>query len=59
MADPASHARIPGLLYLIVVVSCTFALIAVSGMTVRGDAAAPAANVIAAAHGMKRTCDFT
>ncbi len=47
MIDPALHARIAASLYMIVVVASTFALISVSGMIVRGDTAATAANIIA------------
>src|SRR5262245_59585356 len=47
MADPPLNARIAGLLYLVVVATSVFALVTVSGVTVRGDAAATAANIIA------------
>jgi len=47
MKSPRLNARIAGLLYLFVVIAGTFALVTVSGLTVRGDPAATAANIIA------------
>lgn len=47
MKNPRLHARIAGALYLFVVVASSFALVAVSGLTVRGDIAATAANILA------------
>jgi hypothetical protein len=46
MNDPRLNARIAGLLYLFVVVASTFALVTISGLTVRGDPAATAANIL-------------
>jgi hypothetical protein len=48
MTNPRLNARIAGLLYLFVVIASTFALITVSGLVVRGDPAATAANILAA-----------
>lgn len=45
--NPAITARVAGFLYLIVVVFSTFALVTISGMSVRGDAAATAQKVLA------------
>ncbi|MGD9968338.1 MAG: DUF4386 domain-containing protein [Hyphomonadaceae bacterium] len=47
MTSPQLSARIAGLLYLFVVVASTFALVTVSGLVVRGDPAASAANILA------------
>lgn len=47
MSNPNTQARIAAVLYLVVVVTSTFALITVSSMSVRGDAAATAANIAA------------
>lgn len=48
MKNPRLNARIAGLLYLFVVIASSFALVTMSGVTVRGDAAATAANILAA-----------
>lgn len=48
MKNPRLNARIAGLLYLFVVVASSFALVTVSGLAVRGDVAATAANILAA-----------
>lgn len=47
MTNPSTQARIAALLYLVVVATSVFALITVSGMSVRGDAGATAANIAA------------
>jgi len=47
MNNPRLNARIAGLLYLFVVIASTFALVTVSGLAVRGDPAATAANIVA------------
>jgi len=47
MNDPRLNARIAGLLYLFVVIASTFALVTVSGLMVRGDPSATAANILA------------
>lgn len=47
MKNPKLNARIAGLLYLFVVVASSYALVTVSGVVVRGDPAATAANIIA------------
>lgn len=47
MSNPSAQARIAALLYLVVVVTSVFALVTVSGMSVRGDGAATAANIAA------------
>jgi hypothetical protein len=46
MNNPRLNARIAGALYLFVVVASTFALVTMSGLTVRGDPAATAANIV-------------
>lgn len=46
-ASPRLHARIAGLLYLIVVITSVFALVTTSALIVRGDAGATAANILA------------
>jgi hypothetical protein len=48
MKNPRLNARIAGLLYLFVVIASSFALVTVSGLMVRGDPAATAANILAA-----------
>jgi hypothetical protein len=48
MKNPRLNARIAGLLYLFVVVAGSFALVTMSGVVVRGDPAATAANMLAA-----------
>jgi hypothetical protein len=48
MKNPRLNARIAGLLYLFVVVASSFALVTMSGVVVRGDPAATAANILAA-----------
>jgi hypothetical protein len=48
MKNPRLNARIAGLLYLFVVVASSFALMTMSGVVVRGDPAATAANILAA-----------
>ncbi len=48
MNNPRLNARLAGLAYLFVVVASSFALVTVSGLFVRGDAAATAANILAA-----------
>lgn len=45
--NPKAAARIAGFLYLLVVVFSTFALVTISGMSVRGDAALTAQNILA------------
>jgi hypothetical protein len=47
MNNPRLNARIAGLLYLFVVVASSFALVTVTGLMVRGDTAATAANIMA------------
>jgi hypothetical protein len=47
MRNPRLNARIAGLLYLFVVVASSFALVTMSGLVVRGDPAATAANILA------------
>jgi hypothetical protein len=47
MRNPRLNARIAGLLYLFVVVASSFALVTMSGVVVRGDPAATAANILA------------
>lgn len=47
ISNPSLNARIAGFLYLIVVVASTFALVTISGMTVRGDVATTAQNILA------------
>jgi hypothetical protein len=47
MKNPRLNARIAGLLYLFVVIASSFALVTMSGVVVRGDPAATAANIIA------------
>lgn len=47
MKHPRLNARIAALLYLFVVAAGAFALMAISSLNVRGDAAATAANVVA------------
>lgn len=47
MNHPRLTARIAGLLYLVVVITSTFALITISGLTVSGDPAATGANILA------------
>lgn len=48
MKSPRLNARIAGFLYLVVVVASTYALVTISGLSVRGDAAATARNILAA-----------
>lgn len=45
MKNPRLNARIAGLLYLFVVVASSFALVTMSGVVVRGDPGATAANI--------------
>jgi len=47
MKNPRLNARLAGLLYLFVVVASSFALVTMSGVVVRGDPAATAANILA------------
>jgi hypothetical protein len=47
MNNPRLNARIAGLLYLFVVIASSFALVTMSGVVVRGDPAATAANILA------------
>jgi hypothetical protein len=47
MKNPRLNARIAGLLYLFVVVASSFALATMSNLSVRGDPAATAANILA------------
>jgi Domain of unknown function (DUF4386) len=49
MNNPRPNARVAGLLYLFVVVASSFALVTMSGLIVRGDPAATAANILASA----------
>jgi hypothetical protein len=48
MNNPRMNARIAGALYLFVVVASTFSLVTISGLTVRGDFASTAANIVGA-----------
>lgn len=48
MRSPAAWARMAGLLYLFVIGASVFALISTQGLIVRDDAAATAANILAA-----------